>query len=90
MYRVLRASALLPDREVLIYLRYDARPAGGPMLISTLPPDGSRPVHLDGVDFDVGAAGLWDRYRVTAAENGRALIPVYHFLLTLGEKQFTR
>jgi hypothetical protein len=83
-YRMPRMGILSPDGKAFIYLHHDM---GGSETIDIsalpLPPDGSEPVYLGSVEFAVGPGGTWDRYLVTAAENGLALLPAYHFLLTL-------
>jgi hypothetical protein len=83
-YRMPRIGILSPDGKAFIYLHHDM---GGSEMIDIsalpLPPDGSEPVYLGSVEFAVGPGGTWDRYLVTASENGLALLPAYHFLLTL-------
>jgi hypothetical protein len=86
-YQMPRMGILSPDGEALIYLHYDSD--SREMIDASalpLPPDGSEPVHLGSFEFAVGPTGIADQYIVAAAKNGRALIPIYHFLLTLEEK----
>jgi hypothetical protein len=86
-YRMPRMSALSPDGKAFVYLHYDmGRSETIDISALPLPPDGSEPVYLGSVGIAVGPIGMWDRCLVTAAENGRALTPIYHFLLTLEEK----
>jgi hypothetical protein len=78
---------LSPDGEALVYLHYDADSREMSNISALpLPPDGSEPVHLGSFEFDIGPTAISDQYIITAAENGRALIPIYHYLLTLGKK----